>query len=99
MDTARQKNLDRLTDKLIGLTPRQQRILRMHYGLLSEGLPMTLTEIADSFEVTVARVRGIETKALARLTPDARNVMLACLQLYAPQRVPQFIRRMARYPR
>jgi len=48
------------------LTPREQKILRMRFGL-SDGRQHTLEEVGQEFGVTRERIRQIEAKALAKL--------------------------------
>jgi RNA polymerase primary sigma factor len=51
---------------LAGLTPREARILRMHYGI-DEKTDHTLQEIGDEFDLSRERVRQIESRALGKL--------------------------------
>jgi len=48
------------------LTPREQKILRMRFGL-EDGRSHTLEEVGQEFGVTRERIRQIEAKALAKL--------------------------------
>jgi RNA polymerase sigma factor (sigma-70 family) len=52
---------------LTQLTPREAKILKMHYGLESGSTPRTLEEIGQDLSVTRERVRQIEAGALAKL--------------------------------
>jgi len=52
---------------LAQLTPREAKILKMHYGLESGSIPRTLEEIGQDLSVTRERVRQIEAGALAKL--------------------------------
>ena len=52
---------------LAQLTPRESKILRMHYGLEAGSTPRTLEEIGQDLSVTRERVRQIEAGALAKL--------------------------------
>ncbi len=54
-------------DEIIGdLTPREQKILEMRFGL-KDGVTHTLEEVGKSFGVTRERIRQIEAKALMRI--------------------------------
>ncbi len=52
---------------LAHLTPRESKILKMHYGLEAGSTPQTLEEIGQDLSVTRERVRQIEAGALAKL--------------------------------
>jgi RNA polymerase primary sigma factor len=52
---------------LAHLTPRESKILKMHYGLEAGSIPRTLEEIGQDLSVTRERVRQIEAAALAKL--------------------------------
>ena len=52
---------------LAQLTPRESKILKMHYGLEAGSTPRTLEEIGQDLSVTRERVRQIEAGALAKL--------------------------------
>ncbi len=52
---------------LAELTPREAKILKMHYGLEAGSTPLTLEEIGQDLSVTRERVRQIEAGALAKL--------------------------------
>ena len=60
---------------LLGLTPREERVLRLRFGIgmLTE---QTLEEVGSGFEVTRERIRQIEAKALRRLRHPARSRQL-----------------------
>jgi len=57
---------DRLKEILVDLTPREQKILAMRFGL-KDGVSHTLEEIGKEFGVTRERIRQIEAKALERI--------------------------------
>ena len=57
---------DRLKEILADLTPREQKILAMRFGL-KDGISHTLEEIGKEFGVTRERIRQIEAKALERI--------------------------------
>ncbi len=60
-----------VTEALAGLTPREQRILRMRFGIGDAG-EHTLEEVGKVFGVTRERIRQIEAKALEKLRDPAR---------------------------
>lgn len=57
---------ERIKDILIDLTPREQKILQLRFGL-EDGVTHTLEEVGKEFGVTRERIRQIEAKALARI--------------------------------
>ncbi len=57
---------EHINDTLALLTPREQKILRMRFGL-EDGRSHTLEEVGQEFGVTRERIRQIEAKALAKL--------------------------------
>jgi RNA polymerase primary sigma factor len=65
-----------VTEALSGLTPREERILRMRFGLggMSDH---TLEEVGKTFGVTRERIRQIEAKALQKLRHPAHARKLA----------------------
>jgi RNA polymerase primary sigma factor len=58
---------DTIKTALAQLTPREAKILRMHYGLEAGVEPHTLEEIGEDLSVTRERVRQIEAGALSKL--------------------------------
>ena len=59
-----------VAEVLAELTPREERILRMRFGI---GLPdRTLKQVGKTFGVTHERIRQIEAKALQKLSHSAR---------------------------
>ena len=62
-----------ITDALTGLTPREQRILRMRFGIGGTA-DHTLEEVGREFGVTRERIRQIEAKALEKLRYRARKL-------------------------
>lgn len=54
------------------LTPREQKVIRLRYGL-DDGRPRTLEEVGHLFEVTRERIRQIEAKALRKLRNPNRT--------------------------
>ena len=69
-----------LKEQLIGvldtLTPREQKVLRLRYGL-DDGKGRTLEEVGKEFNVTRERIRQIEAKALRKLRHPNRSKKLA----------------------
>jgi RNA polymerase primary sigma factor len=65
-----------VTEALAELTPREQRILRMRFGIGGAG-EHTLEEVGQVFGVTRERIRQIEAKALVKLRDPARAHKLA----------------------
>ena len=65
-----------VSEALVDLTPREQRILRMRFGIGSTA-DHTLEEIGKEFGVTRERIRQIEAKALEKLRHPARAHKLA----------------------
>ncbi len=68
-----------LKEQLIGvldtLTPREQKVLRLRYGI-DDGRPRTLEEVGKEFNVTRERIRQIEAKALRKLRHPSRSKRL-----------------------
>jgi RNA polymerase primary sigma factor len=67
-----------ISEALADLPPREQRILRMRFGIGGTG-EHTLEEIGKVFGVTRERIRQIEAKALEKLRHPARSRKLATL--------------------
>ena len=63
---------DVISEALAELTPREQRILRMRFGIGGEG-DHTLEEVGKVFGVTRERIRQIEAKALRKLRNPMRG--------------------------
>jgi len=57
---------DYVKEVIAGLTPREQKILEMRFGLI-DGVAHTLEEVGREFDVTRERIRQIEAKALERI--------------------------------
>jgi RNA polymerase primary sigma factor len=74
---AMEANLGELTKSaLLSLTPREQEILRMRYGLNDTGKEYTLAECGEKFLVTRERIRQIEEKALQTLRMPSHSKKL-----------------------
>jgi len=63
---------DQIGKVLDTLTPREQRILRLRFGL-DDGRNRTLEEVGKEFKVTRERIRQIEAKALRKLRHPTRS--------------------------
>ncbi len=63
---ARELLKDYVNKAMEGLTPREQKILEMRFGL-SDGVSHTLEEVGRDFDVTRERIRQIEAKALEKI--------------------------------
>ncbi|MBM4443783.1 MAG: RNA polymerase sigma factor RpoD [Chloroflexi bacterium] len=73
VDTASYELLkDQITEVLDTLTPREQRVLRLRFGL-EDGRARTLEEVGKEFKVTRERIRQIEAKALRKLRHPTRS--------------------------
>jgi len=66
LEAARMLLRERLKEILVDLTPREQKILAMRFGL-EDGITHTLEEVGQEFGVTRERIRQIEAKALERI--------------------------------
>lgn len=62
----RQLLKDYVHEAMQGLTPREQKILEMRFGLI-DGVSHTLEEVGREFDVTRERIRQIEAKALEKI--------------------------------
>ncbi|MCF6286080.1 MAG: RNA polymerase sigma factor RpoD [Candidatus Hydrogenedentes bacterium] len=63
---------ERLDDVLESLTEREEKVLRLRFGL-GDGYPRTLEEVGSVFNVTRERVRQIEAKALRKMRHPTRS--------------------------
>ena len=66
---------EQLMDVLLTLTDREQKVLRLRFGL-DDGRPRTLEEVGRQFKVTRERIRQIEAKALRKLRHPSRSKKL-----------------------
>ena len=75
-DNVISNSLEETTRKVLAtLTPREERVLRMRFGI-GENSDHTLEEVGQDFEVTRERIRQIEAKALRKLRHPSRSKRL-----------------------
>jgi len=73
LDSAIQENLKETTTRVLAsLTPREERVLRMRFGI-GMNADHTLEEVGQQFSVTRERIRQIEAKALRKLKHPSRS--------------------------
>ncbi len=73
LDSAIQGNLKETTTRVLAsLTPREERVLRMRFGI-GVNTDHTLEEVGQQFSVTRERIRQIEAKALRKLKHPSRS--------------------------
>tara|TARA_Y100000389_G_scaffold102154_1_gene98977 strand:+ start:1034 stop:1393 length:360 start_codon:yes stop_codon:yes gene_type:complete len=65
-----------ITSALLTLTPREERVVRMRFGLGGLDKSYTLEEIGQQYRVTRERIRGITIHALQKLKCSSRSVTL-----------------------
>jgi len=76
LDAAIQSNLRETTTRVLAsLTPREERVLRMRFGI-GMNTDHTLEEVGQQFSVTRERIRQIEAKALRKLKHPSRSRLL-----------------------
>ncbi|MCI5863127.1 MAG: RNA polymerase sigma factor RpoD [Lachnospiraceae bacterium] len=63
---------EQLDDELATLTEREQKVLRLRFGL-DDGKARTLEEVGKEFQVTRERIRQIEAKAIRKLRQPSRS--------------------------
>ena len=63
-------------DVLQTLSPREEKVIRLRFGLDTEGRERTLEEVGQDFQVTRERIRQIEVKALRKLRHPSRARVL-----------------------
>ncbi len=77
IDAAIQSNLRETTTRVLAsLTPREERVLRMRFGI-GMNTDHTLEEVGQQFSVTRERIRQIEAKALRKLKHPSRSRKLS----------------------
>ena len=73
LDSAIQENLKETTTRVLSsLTPREERVLRMRFGI-GMNTDHTLEEVGQQFSVTRERIRQIEAKALRKIKHPSRS--------------------------
>jgi RNA polymerase primary sigma factor len=76
IDAAIQSNLRETTTRVLALlTPREERIIRMRFGL-GVNSDHTLQEVGQQFSLTRERIRQIEAKAIRKLKHPSRSTVL-----------------------
>ena len=74
-----QSNLRETTTRVLAsLTPREERILRMRFGI-GMNTDNTLEKVGQQFSLTRERIRQIEAKALRKLKHSSRSRVLRSL--------------------
>lgn len=67
-------NLGEITDEVLAtLTPREEKVIKMRFGLGNTNSEHTLEEVGQHFTVTRERIRQIEAKALRKLRHPSRS--------------------------
>ncbi|MBE6614602.1 MAG: RNA polymerase sigma factor RpoD [Ruminococcaceae bacterium] len=66
---------EQLGEVLQTLTPREEMVIRLRYGL-DDGRPRTLEEVGQQFQITRERIRQIEAKALRKIRHPSRSKFL-----------------------
>jgi RNA polymerase primary sigma factor len=73
LDAAIQANLREATTRVLSsLTPREERVLRMRFGI-GVNTDHTLEEVGQQFNAACERIRQIEAKALRKLKHPSRS--------------------------
>jgi RNA polymerase primary sigma factor len=76
IDAAIQSSLrDATTRALAALTPREERVIRMRFGI-GTGADRTLEEVGEQYGVSRERIRQIEAKALRKLKHPSQSKIL-----------------------
>jgi RNA polymerase primary sigma factor len=73
-DAVISSNLREITEEVLkSLTPREEKVIKMRFGLGPNGSEHTLEEVGQHFAVTRERIRQIEAKALRKLRHPSRS--------------------------
>ncbi|MDW8303758.1 MAG: RNA polymerase sigma factor RpoD [Acidobacteriota bacterium] len=73
IESVTKRNLREVTDEVLQtLTPREEKVIKMRFGLGPSGAEHTLEEVGQHFAVTRERIRQIEAKALRKLRHPSR---------------------------
>lgn len=73
IESVTKRNLKEVTDEVLQtLTPREEKVIKMRFGLGPSGAEHTLEEVGQHFAVTRERIRQIEAKALRKLRHPSR---------------------------
>ena len=90
---------EQLTEVLDTLTPREEKVLRLRFGL-DDGRARTLEEVGREFNVTRERIRQIEAKALRKLRHPSRSKRTRqALNTFSTPTPKSFISQTAKAPR
>lgn len=81
---------DVTVEALKRLTPREEKVIKMRFGLGRDGREHTLEEVGDYFDVTRERVRQIEAKALDKLRHPSRASKLRSFAVGARRGSPPY---------
>jgi RNA polymerase primary sigma factor len=84
-------NLREVTDEVLkSLTPREEKVIKMRFGLGPNGNEHTLEEVGQHFAVTRERIRQIEVKALRKLRHPSRSKKLRAFFENYPSETTEF---------
>ena len=91
-EAAFQSNLRETTTRILStLTPREERVLRMRFGI-GVSTDHTLEEVGQQFNVTRERIRQIEAKALRKLKHPTRSKKMMSFLMYLRFKDPDIAR-------
>ena len=76
-DAAVASNMREITEDLLAtLSPREEKVIKLRFGLGVQGEEQTLEEVGQQFALTRERIRQIEAKALRKLRHPSRSRIL-----------------------